>query len=129
MPMLKNVTGLDLGSDSLKSVEFKQALRGLEPVQMRIHPRAAAEIDLGEQVQHFLNQYEVSTEYVTSAIPGQLLSNKVLDFPFRDRKKLNQAVPFQIEGDIPFEMDDVLIERPFRANMTCQCHIHRANAI
>ena len=110
MPMLKNVTGLDLGSDSLKSVEFKQALRGLEPVQMRIHPRAAAEIDLGEQIQRFLNQYEISTEYVASAIPGQLLSNRVMEFPFRDRKKLNQAVPFQLEGDIPFEIDDVLIE-------------------
>ena len=110
MPMLKNVTGLDLGSDSIKAVELKQALRGLEPVQMRIHPRASAEIDLGEQVQHFLNQNEFSTEYVTSAIPGQLLSNRILEFPFRDRKKLTQAVPFQIEGDIPFEMEDVLVE-------------------
>ena len=110
MPMLKNVTGLDLGSDSLKAVEFKQALRGLEPGQMRIHPRASTEIDLGEQVQHFLHQHEFSTEYITAAIPGRLLSNRLLEFPFRDRKKLTQAVPFQIEGDIPFEMEDVLVE-------------------
>ena len=52
MPMLKNVLGLDLGANSLKAVEFKQALRGLEPVQMRIHSRASSEVDLGEQVQH-----------------------------------------------------------------------------
>ena len=110
MPMLKNVLGLDLGANSLKAVEFKQALRGLEPVQMRIHSRASSEVDLGEQVQHFLQQHEFSTEYVTCAISGSHLSSRVYEFPFRDRKRLNQAVPFQVEGDIPFDIDDVMVE-------------------
>lgn len=110
MPMLKNVLGLDLGADSLKAVEFKQALRGLEPVQMRIHPRASSEIDLAEQIQHFLRQHDLSTEHVTCAIPGSQLSTRTFEFPFRDRKKLNQAVPFQVEGEIPFDIENVLIE-------------------
>ena len=110
MPMLKNVLGLDLGSNSLKAVEFKQALRGLEPVQMRIHSRAASDVDLGEQIQHFLQQYDFSTEYVSCAISGSLLSSRIYEFPFRDRKRLNQAVPFQVEGNIPFDIDDVMTE-------------------
>lgn len=110
MPMLKNVLGLDLGSQAFKAVEFKQTLRGLELVQMRIHSRASDEIDFSEQVRDFIQQNEFSTEYVCSAVPGSLVSSRTVDFPFRDRKRLNQAVPFQVEGDIPFDIEDVLIE-------------------
>ena len=42
MPVLKTVLGLDLGSHSLKAVEFRQTLRGVEAVQLRTLPRAAA---------------------------------------------------------------------------------------
>ena len=33
MPVLKNVLGLDIGSHSVKAVEFRQNLRGIEAVQ------------------------------------------------------------------------------------------------
>ena len=36
MPMMKNVVGLDLGSHTVKAVELRQTLRGLEPVQQRV---------------------------------------------------------------------------------------------
>ena len=43
MPIMKNVLGLDLGSHSIKGVELRQTLRGLEPVQLRLHPRVDAD--------------------------------------------------------------------------------------
>ena len=45
MPMMKNVLGLDLGSHTIKAVELKQTLRGLEPVQVVRHPDASVHVD------------------------------------------------------------------------------------
>jgi len=110
MPMMKNVLGLDLGSHTLKAVELRQTLRGLEPVQLRVHPRSDTEAPLAESLQRFLRMHQISTEHVTCALPGDRVSSRQLEFPFRDRKKLGQAVPFEIEGQMPFHLEDVVVD-------------------
>jgi len=117
MPMMKNVLGLDLGSHTIKAVELRQTLRGLEPVQLQLHPRA--EIDLpsadgrqqfAEGLARFVELHDLSTEHVVTALPSDRVSTRRLEFPFRERRKLAQAVPFELEGLIPFELEDVFID-------------------
>jgi type IV pilus assembly protein PilM len=110
MPMMKNVLGLDIGSHTIKAVELRQTLRGLEPVQLRVHPRADAEAPLSESLRRFVRMHQLSTEHITCALPGDKVSSRRLEFPFGDRKKLSQAVPFETEGVIPFDIDDVLVD-------------------
>ena len=110
MPMMKSVLGLDLGSHSVKAVELRQTFRGLEPVQMRVHPRADPETPESESLRRFMRTHNFPTEHIACAIPGDRLSTRRLEFPFRDRKKLAQAVPFEVEGEIPFELEDVLVD-------------------
>lgn len=110
MPMMKDVLGLDLGTHTIKAVEFRQTLRGLEPVQLRIHPLADPEAPLADTLERFLRMHQLPTEHVTSAIAGDRLSTRRLTFPFRDKKKLAQAVPFEVEGQIPFDLDEVLVD-------------------
>jgi general secretion pathway protein L len=108
--MLKNVLGLDLGSHTLKAVELRQTLRGLEPVQLRVHPRSDPETPLAEVLQRFLRMHQLPTDHVACALPSDRLSSRRLEFPFRDRKRLTPAVPFEVEGQIPFDLDDVIID-------------------
>ena len=111
MPMMmKNVLGLDIGSHTIKAVELRQTLRGLEPVQLRVHPRADDSLPLAESLQRFIRMHQLSTEHVTCALPGDRVSTRLLQFPFRDRKKLDQAVPFAVEGETPFELEDVVVD-------------------
>ena len=110
MPMMKNVLGLDVGSHTLKAVELRQTLRGLEPVQMRLHEAAADPDAASEAIEHFLRSHPMSTEHVACAIPGDRISLRRLEFPFRDRKRLVAAVPFEVESEIPFEIEDVVID-------------------
>ena len=49
MAMSSNVVGLDLGSHSLKAVEFRQTLRGFEAVAMRMLPRSDVDTPIAEQ--------------------------------------------------------------------------------
>ena len=110
MPILKNVLGLDLGSHSLKAVELRQTLRGLEAVQLRSLPRADPEVPLPELIAGFVQRYGLSAENVVTALPGDRISARRLEFPFRERRKLAQAVPFEVEADLPFELDEFVVD-------------------
>jgi general secretion pathway protein L len=110
MPMMKNVLGLDLGSHSIKAVELRQTLRGLEPVQLRMHPRGHADDDLPDQLRRLIRLHHLPVEHVICALAGDRLSTRRLDFPFRDHKKLRQAVPFEVEGEVPFPVEDILVD-------------------
>jgi len=110
MALLSNILGLDLGSHSLKAVEFRQTLRGFEAVAMRSLPRANSEAPLAELLQHFVRMHRLSTDHAVCALAGDRLSTRRLKFPFRDRKRLSQVVPFEVENDTLFDLEDVLVD-------------------
>jgi general secretion pathway protein L len=110
MPMMKNVVGLDVGSHSIKAVEFRQTLRGLEPVQMRVHESGTGPEAQAEALRHLLRTHPFAKDHVACAIPSDRISLRRLDFPFRDRKRLAAAVPFEVESEIPFDIEDVVVD-------------------
>ncbi len=110
MPMMKNVVGLDLGSHSIKAVELRQTLRTLEPAQLRLHPSTDDESDLPELLRRFFRTHHLPAEHVIAAVPGHHISSRRLEFPFGDRRKLAGAVPFEVEGEVPFPIEDLLVD-------------------
>ena len=92
MPIMTSVLGLDLGSHTLKAVELRQTLRDVEPVQLRIHPRPAPDAPLAELLQRFVRMHQLPTDRIVASVPGDRLSVRRMEFPFRDRKRLAQAV-------------------------------------
>jgi general secretion pathway protein L len=110
MLILKNALGLDLGTRSVKAVELQQALRGVEAVQLREMRREDADEALPDLLGRFVEQHGLATEHVVAALPGEHLSSRRLSFPFRERRKLAPAVPFAVEDQLPFDLDDVVID-------------------
>ncbi|HYA87454.1 MAG TPA: type II secretion system protein GspL [Nitrospirota bacterium] len=47
---------------------------------------------------------------IISSIPGNKFSQRTLMFPFSDRKRVEQALPFEMEDVIPFPIDDVELD-------------------
>ncbi len=47
---------------------------------------------------------------IVSSIPGQLFSQRPASFPFADRKRVEKALPFEIEDGLPFPLDDIVID-------------------
>ena len=136
MPMIKNVVGLDLGSYSTKIVEIRQTLGGLEPVQAIESVNEGAQVIGAEDLADLIRENAFSLDQVTCALPGDRISLRRLEFPFRDRKRLNAAVPFEIESNIPFELDDVLNRlagsrrRPIKGGGRCSdCSTFRCRAV
>ncbi len=108
--LLSNVLGLDLGSHSIKGVELQQGFGGFQALQLRSLPRDDAEFPLGELVRRFVRLYRFQTEHVVGAIAGDRMTARRLAFPFSDTKRLRQAVPNEVADDLPFELEDVVID-------------------
>ena len=47
---------------------------------------------------------------IVSSIPGHLFSQRVLTLPFADRKRVEKALPFEVEDIVPFDLGDVVID-------------------
>jgi len=110
VPILRNVLGLDLGSHAIKAVELQQSFRRLEAVQVRAAAIDDAELDASELIGRFSQVHQFATDHVVTAVRGDRLSVRQLTFPFAERRKLAQAVPFEVEDQLPFEIDDVVLD-------------------
>lgn len=47
---------------------------------------------------------------IVSSIPGHFFSQRLAHFPFSDRKRLEKALPFELEDSVPFSLDDVVLD-------------------
>ncbi|MBW1884622.1 MAG: pilus assembly protein PilM [Deltaproteobacteria bacterium] len=106
----RSVLGLDLGSHGLKAVELRVSPRSLAPGQFRVHPRVDASSPIVEHLQRFIATHSLPLDQVACALPTHQLSTRRLEFPFSDRRRLNQAIPFEIETETPFDLEDIFID-------------------
>lgn len=108
--MARRILGLDLGGHAIKAVELRQTLRELEIVQMRTLPRLHAGEEKPEELADFLRTHDLPFEGTVVGLAGDRLSSRRLRFPFRDRRRIAAAVPFEVEGQVPFDLDDFLVD-------------------
>jgi general secretion pathway protein L len=54
--------------------------------------------------------HEWSGARIVSSIPGARFSQRSVTFPFADRKRVEKALPFELEDNIPFPLDDIEID-------------------
>ncbi len=108
--MAKRILGLDIGSHSVKAVEFRQTLRDVEVVQLRQLPIFDPAPSLGGELREFLQAHDLPTDNVVVSLSGDRISTRRLSFPFRDRKKIGPAVPFEVESQVPFDLGDFFVD-------------------
>lgn len=109
---VRHALGLDLGSHTIKAVEVRQTLRGLE--MGAVHSMPA--LDPGdprsrdERLRDFLRTHALPTDHVICAVPGDRITGRRLSFPFRDHKRLAQAVPLAVEDEIPLDPETLIVD-------------------
>jgi general secretion pathway protein L len=108
--MARRILGLDMGSHAVKAVEIRQTLRELSLVQARALPVSDAPPSLPAELRDFIQTYDLPSELVVASVAGDRLSTRRVFFPFRDRRKIRAAVPFEVESQVPFELDDYFVD-------------------
>jgi len=111
--------GLDIGTASIKGVRLARGFRGLrlldsfeEPVG--VGPASEAEA-LSEGQLDALKALVAKDkihagDLIALCLPGDLLISRKICLPFSDLKKLQQIVPFEIESELPFDLDEVTVD-------------------
>jgi general secretion pathway protein L len=108
--MARRILGLDMGSHAVKAVELRQTLRELDLVQARALPVSDAPPSLPAEIRDFLQSYDLPSEFVVASVAGDRLSTRRVSFPFKDRRKIRAAVPFEVESQVPFELADYFVD-------------------
>jgi general secretion pathway protein L len=108
--MPQRVLALELDAHELKAAVLETSFRDYKVVGFYREPVVAADGSLAEQLRGFLQRHELEDATVLSSLPGDLVSWRMFFLPFRDRKRLDQTVPFELETQVPFGLDEVVVD-------------------
>src|SRR3989344_6064781 len=104
--MSQRILGIDVGSHSIKVAEIERGLRGFQLVGFFEQPVMNSET-LGKEgaatqaLLKLFEEYNLPSDLVYPALPGQASSLRVIDLPFTDFKKIDQTIEFEMENYLP----------------------------
>ncbi|NPV03915.1 MAG: pilus assembly protein PilM [Syntrophaceae bacterium] len=108
--MAKYILGLDVGTSSLKAVLLEAGLRG----GMRIAAWEKVDIagpgGLREALRRLQEIPILAVPSCHTALAAKHFSFRNVKLPFKDRKKIGQTLPFELDGQIPHPVESVLID-------------------
>jgi type IV pilus assembly protein PilM len=113
--MAKTVIGLDIGSWSIKAAVLESTLRGFTLVDVLEHhiPRGpsgeTAPLSMGPAVRAVLRDVK-AWDGIASAVPGKRALVRDLTLPFNDDKRIRSVLGFQLEDQLPFDLEDLVYD-------------------
>lgn len=107
--MPQRVLALELGDQELRAVLLETSFRDYRVVGFY---REALDPDeaIAVQLHRFVGRPELKATSVLSSLSGDLVSWRTFFVPFRDRRRLDQTVPFELEAEVPFGLDEAIID-------------------
>jgi len=107
--MANHTLVLDVGPTTLRAALIERTLRSQRILGLYAQPRAGSG-DLAGDLRDLATANGITWDEVVSVLPGDLATHRILSLPFRDRKRLDQTVPFELEAHLPFELDDAIVD-------------------
>lgn len=110
--MLKRtILGLDVGSYAVKAAVIRAGLGGLEVLRFEesLLPQNAPPEEREAALFAFVRERQLPLELVVAALPSDRATQRHLRFPLSDARKVAQAVPFEIEEELPVPLESVVI--------------------
>jgi len=105
--------GLDLGQDSVKRVRLRSTFRQVEVMDATSVPLPRDERPYSERLIEALGALfgaKAAAQLVATALPGDAVSLRLLRLPFSDPRRIQQTVGYELEGQIPFGLDEVVFD-------------------
>jgi general secretion pathway protein L len=106
--MPQRIFSLEIGDTELKASVLQTSFRDYKVAAFHRVPLLNGETP--EQVKRFLAEHAEAGDTVLSALPGDRVTWRTFFLPFRDMKKVAQTVPFELESNVPFGLDEVIVD-------------------
>jgi general secretion pathway protein L len=119
--MAQRIVGLDLGTYSVKVVQLEGRGRtadfevlGFDEEEVPPASTGAGDpLPLAERHEVALRALEergsLKGDVFVTGLPGDAAAVRTLAFPYSDPRKIEQTLPFELEAEIPFDIEDVVI--------------------
>jgi general secretion pathway protein L len=108
--MPQRVLALELDAQELKAAVIETTFRDYRVVGFYREAVRAEDGSVSEQVRRFVHTHQLEAGTVLSSLPGDLVTLRTFFLPFRDRKRLDQTVPFELESQVPFGLDEIVVD-------------------
>lgn len=108
--------GIDIGTYSVKMAEIETSggssfhLTHFEEFPLPHAPGADASVDIVEILRKISERYDHSQTKFVLGIRQEHTSVRRRQFPFRERQKILKSLPFDLEDEMPFDQDDVVVD-------------------
>src|SRR5882724_10102274 len=107
--MPNRILALDLHGTHLVAVTVETSFRSYQIVAHGAEPRDPAQ-PLADQLRALVARHPGPADMVLSALAGNAAAYRILDLPFKDRRKLEQTVPFELESQLPLTVEDAIVD-------------------
>jgi general secretion pathway protein L len=109
------ILGVDIGSFSIKIAELDSSSKGYVlnnyfELPLSVDPNRDRDIEIIEKLREFASRYEAATTKWVIGVPQHKVSLHHKRFPFRERQKIIKSLPFELEDDIPLDIDEVIFD-------------------
>src|SRR3990170_3459743 len=115
----KNVIGLDIGSSSIKLVEFMEGKNGFKLQNLALSslpPEAIVDgalmdsVTIIDTIRNLIATSKVKTKDVVTSVSGHSVIVKKISLPFMTEAELEESIQWEAERYIPFDINDVNID-------------------
>ncbi len=111
---MARVLGLDLGSHRIKAVIVETAYRGGAVVKSVVTAPVPQDGDRNERLKaglaKLLDQGPLQVDNVVASLPGTGLATHPISLPFSDPKKIESTLAFEVESQLPYDLDDAVFD-------------------
>ena len=109
------ILGLDIGSYSVKIAEIDvtnkgYVLSGFHEFPLSLDPQKDRKLEIIETLRSFSSTVDAGGVRWVMAVPQERVSVHQKRFPFRERQKIQKSLAFELEDEIPLDVDDTIFD-------------------
>jgi general secretion pathway protein L len=105
---MHRIVGLDVSANELRMVALQSGFRGFAVADARRVPLPEG-ASLAERITAALSQIPpLGDDAIAVAMPAAQVASFVFTLPFIDSRRVEQVLPAEVEGAIPFDLEDVV---------------------
>ena len=108
--------GIDIGYYSIKVAEAdatgKNAgiITAYNEYPLNVDPRTDRQLEVLEVLRRITSQYDIGNTKFIAAVPQEEVSVRYRRFPFKDRLKILKSLAFELEDEIPLDVDETTFD-------------------
>src|SRR5207237_1229962 len=106
--LMHRIVRLDVSGDKVRLVALESGFRGFSVLEARsvALPEGATP---GERLKAALAQLSRAEDDIFAvALPGTQVASHLVTLPFTDNRRIEQVLPGEVEGAIPFDLEEVV---------------------